>query len=106
MLAKSKPIVKVYYYDHYVHLLIVRCPQLSPPAHGQVDDGGRVPGDVATYSCDEGFLLASSNRVGSIKPSETAIVCTPSGLWTMNSIGDVQCAGKLLGKGSSFYKSV
>ena len=36
------------------------CPSLTDPKNGTVNEGGFVPGSIATYTCDSGYSLDGS----------------------------------------------
>ena len=53
-------------------LYAVGCPLLSDPANGMVVLTGASSGDMATYSCDPGFMLVGS----------TILTCGDDSMWS------------------------
>ena len=70
-----------------VLLSIVMCPELPDIDNGMVSWTGLAPGDVATYTCDSGFILVG----------DATRICTNIGTWSGE---EPTCERKLL---SSLY---
>jgi len=48
------------------YILVPQCPQLDAPNNGEIscslgDDGIPTKGDTCSFTCDDGFMLSSSN---------------------------------------------
>ena len=80
-----------YHFNNYAkqlhpYFLFSVCESLSNPTNGGVviNDSTRVVGSIATYSCDDGFLLS-----GSIERE-----CQDNGMWSGN---EPLCIGRTRG---------